>query len=109
MADPDQMLRDEIFGEVNDERLRQLVKWGVQHRENFRLGWTQRKAESFRDLARINCDWAEGTTRKAAWQEILEEETLEAYAEQSDKAKLRKELIQCLAVLTAWVEDLDTH
>ncbi len=60
---------------------------------------------SLADMARALCDRkaAEGTL---TWQDILAEETLEAYSE-TDPVKLREELVQVAAVAVRWIEQID--
>lgn len=108
------MSRETVLAEIMAERERQLAKWGKQHRPNVREGQDQAARASIRDYLRKRCDESEergpfyGFTGGASWQEILEEECWESYAEDSKDA-LRKELIQVAAVAVAWIEDLDEH
>ena len=55
--------------------------------------------------ARKFCDVEHGAGR-GTWQQILEEEVLEAYACASD-VELRAELVQVAAVAVAWIEAID--
>lgn len=92
-----------VFGDIADERVRQDQKWGDQ---SHRLNGTSPVFASARDRARRDCDAAEQTADKATWTHILREETLEAFSE-VDEEKLRVELVQCAAVIVAWIENLD--
>lgn len=88
--------------EVAAERERQDAKWGEQnHPDGTGFAGSARDA----DLARLECkrQFAEGT---GTWLDILNEEVAEAYAE-TDPAKLRAELVQCAAVVVAWIEAID--
>lgn len=88
------------------ERITQLAKWGVQHRADDTGGATLR-AEA--DQAKRTCQAAERFVKGGAgWRLVLAEEVAEAFAE-TDRARLRAELIQVAAVAIAWVEDLDTR
>lgn len=104
-----------ILEDIARERNNQRLKWGIQHRPEFPTPFSQETWEVLRDSRRKSCDLAEsrgpaeGMTGGASWFDVLEEETAEAYAETTDKAKRRKELIQSAAVLVAWIEDLDNH
>lgn len=105
----------DVLNDVIAEREKQKAKWGEQHRANLPPTTTPEHFEYTRDTMRAICDKAEkhrtiapGYTGGASWMEVLDEEIYEAYAE-SNKEKLRAELIQCAAVIVAWVEDLDAH
>ncbi|MEU6552064.1 hypothetical protein ABZ915_17535 [Streptomyces sp. NPDC046915] len=90
--------------EIDAERQAQLAKWGEQHHpDNTGSTFYAKRAVA----ARRNCQLAaaDGMT---AWDLILLEEVYEALAE-SDPAALRTELIQCAAVIQAWLHDLDTR
>lgn len=86
---------------VDDERQRQIKKWGDQrHPDETGLPGDDYAA----DLARENCKRAAEEGR-LTWRRILSEEQQEAYAE-SDLDKLETELIQTAAVIAAWVFDI---
>lgn len=91
-----------VYGEIDDERDRQIEKWGAQsHLDgtgDLRYGWLA-------DEYRRQCQAADKAGR-VTWADILLEEVFEAMAE-SDPAKLRAELVQALAVGVAWLEDMD--
>lgn len=107
--------RQRILNEITEERIRQIAKWGKQHRPSTPEGTTQAATKQVCNYKRQKCNEAEergpfvGYTGGASWQEILEEECWEAYAEFNDRAARRKELIQCAAVIVAWIEDLDDN
>lgn len=90
---------------VDAERQRQLTKWGDQHHPDG-TGITDAQRE-LADQARAACQqaFAEG---RGSWAHILMEEIREALAE-SDPAVLRTELVQCAAVIQAWLADLDSR
>jgi hypothetical protein len=91
------------FAEAIDaERQAQLAKWGDQRHPD---GTGQYPEQIDADVARMACQGAaEGGYLD--WLHILREEVAEAFAE-TDPTKLRAELIQCGAVIAAWVSDLD--
>ena len=97
-------LVQKILNDINKEVLAQVEKWGVQRHpdgtsadyidlSNFARERTDRKAE-------------EGTL---TWLDILEEEKWEAFAEDNDPDKLRKELVQTAAVIVSHIRDLDSR
>lgn len=88
--------------EIDAERGRQLAKFGDQRHPD---GTGQHPEQIDADVARMACQSAaEGGYLD--WLHILREEVAEAFAE-SDRARLRVELIQVAAVCAAWVSDLD--
>lgn len=91
------------FGDMLNERERQVEKWGEQHHPD----GTGAGYNLPRDVNRMECDHAfaagEGT-----WRHILLEEVYEALAEE-DVEKLRAELVQVGAVAAAWIEDIDSR
>ncbi len=92
----------DVLDEIQTERDRQDAKWGEQNHEDGTGGpFFERGAK----LARIRCENAFKEAR-GTWEHILSEEFYEALAE-SDPTKLREELIQCGAVICAWVEAID--
>ncbi len=95
----------DVLSAILEERRRQDAKWGDQ---SHRTDGTSKVFESARDRARRDCDNAEATASKASWTHILREETLEAFSE-VDPVKLRTELVQCGAVIVAWIEAIDTR
>ena len=99
--------------EVDNERQAQLAKWGEQHHPD---GTGPRVpavvgalcyADEAAHRARLACQSA-ANNGKTTWRLIFAEEVLEALAEE-DPAALRTELIQCAAVIQAWLWDLDTR
>lgn len=95
-----------IADEVAVERYNQLVKWGVQHNLDGTSAavWTKWADQ----LKELNDRKAEGEFGGPDWNGILREEMYEAFAEE-DQVTLREELIQCAAVIFAWVEDIDSR
>lgn len=92
-----------VLAEIDVERAAQDAKWGEQNHPDGTDD--SRFAKELRDLAREQCDAAHknGTL---TWHHIATEEMMEARAE-VDPVKLRGELIQCAAVLVAWIEAID--
>lgn len=100
---PDEAARQrDFYRAVSAERVRQLQKWGDQRRpDGTGMPGAQNNAES----ARAWCQ-AAATKDAVTWTHILREEIYEAFAE-TDPVKLRAELVQCGAVIAAWLSDLD--
>ena len=102
MNDWDYAARDAVLHDVQRERDAQHAKWGEQN-------WPDGTGSDFQ---KGGAEWAKRRTDEAAvdgsltYEHILTEEFFEALAE-SDKSKLRTELIQVAAVAVAWVEKLD--
>lgn len=92
-----------VLIEVRDERRRQDEKHGpIQAIPD---GTGGKQAERDRDMAIALTD-ARAENGTVSWADVLYEEVMEAFAE-SDKAALRKELIQVGAVAVKWVEQID--
>lgn len=113
--------------QIDEERGRQLKKWGDQIHPDIDPRdidiVTQRfyahKAEIYREVnderelpsrtvSRCSRCPAEGNHIHTAWDFILLEEVFEALAEAAagDLDKLETELVQCAAVIAAWVYDI---
>ncbi|MEU9921907.1 hypothetical protein AB0H51_11520 [Streptomyces griseoluteus] len=89
---------------VDDERQRQLEKFGDQHHpDGTGLPVCEHAARRYRDHA----DRA-AASGHLAWRDVLLEEVYEALAE-SAPARLRAELVQVAAVCAAWVADIDSR
>jgi hypothetical protein len=94
---------DKVLCEVADERGRQDAKWGKQNDHPDGTGTQSARAST----ALIRDAYQQAFARGAGtWSLILAEEIAEAFAE-SDRAKLRTELIQVAAVAVAWIEAID--
>jgi hypothetical protein len=92
--------------EVDAERQRQLAKWGEQrHPDGTGSPYYTAMANEARDICQYAAEHREGGPN---WGLILLEEVYEALAEK-DPAALRTELIQCAAVIQAWLWDLDNR
>jgi hypothetical protein len=88
---------------VDAERQRQLAKWGAQsHPDGTGRPGDRENADYMRAICKANGPAEDN------WRDILAEEIAEAFAE-TDPALLRTELIQCAAVIQAWLHDLDTR
>lgn len=109
-----------VLRDIETERRRQVDKWGIQHRRELDPLIEPVVRERTVRQAKAQCDYSEDAgkanpariypyTGGATWEEVLDEEIAEAYNEGYDKAARRKELVQCAAVLVAWIEDLDAH
>ncbi|CAL9664292.1 hypothetical protein SUDANB1_07131 [Streptomyces sp. enrichment culture] len=87
--------------EVDAERQRQLAKWGEQ---SYPDGTARTGDRDEADRLRAACK--ANSRDEDNWRDILAEEVAEAFAEK-DPAALRTELIQCAAVIQAWIHDID--
>jgi hypothetical protein len=99
------------MAEVDAERQRQLARWGDQRHPDLFGDESDRAARRavFEDQARrhrLRNDHA--AAGSVDWTGILLEEVHEALAE-ADPARLRAELVQCAAVIQAWLWDLDNR
>lgn len=94
-------LIDKIFEDVRTERARQDEKWGKQRHPH----GTSIKFKPLADSARNSCRAADANNT-VTWMHIFREEVWEALSE-TDRQKLRVELVQAIAVGVAWVEHLD--
>ena len=105
------VLRDMIFGEVCDERRRQIAKWGEDHQRHPHMAYGGDSLDYWYDemwTAKQACE-AEGSYEDdVSWESILWEEITEVLAE-ADWLKRRQELIQVMAVCLAEIEDGDTR
>jgi len=88
--------------DVEQERLRQDLKWGQQNHPDGRAGPYCERAEA---EAKQECEEhaAAGTL---TWMHILEEEVAEVDACYTAE-RLRAELVQVAAVAVAWIECID--
>lgn len=99
-------IRAGILDEISQERDRQLAKWGEQRHPDDTGGAT---LEYGAHLARVTCQAAaKHVAGGPGWRLILSEEVAEAFAE-TDRMKLRDELIQVAAVAVAWIEDIQSR
>jgi hypothetical protein len=89
---------------VDEERQRQLARWGDQHHPILRGPSNQ---QLFEQLAQAMRETNEDP-QQICWMTILLEEAYEAGAER-DLAKLRVELVQIAAVCQAIVTDIDSR
>lgn len=86
---------------VDDERARQLAKWGHQAHPD----GTGRSVDTLTaNRLRTRCQELDAVGQ-VTWRDILAEEVAEAFAE-TDPEKLEAELIQIAAVTAAWIVDL---
>lgn len=104
-----------IFMDVAAERGRQILKWGDQTHpcvpwEVPGMNPDQARVDKFiaermEHAAREDCE-REFKAGEGTWAAIAREEMAEAIAAPT-RAKRREELVQTMAVLTAWLEDID--
>lgn len=104
LADRKQAERDteQLAAEILAERHRQLAKFGDQRHPDGTSGHNFKREA---DAARRSCQRA-ARNETVTWFHILREEFWEAMAE-TDQTKLRAELVQCAAVIAAWISDID--
>jgi hypothetical protein len=88
--------------DVDDERHAQLAKWGDQRHPDGTGGPVMK---SRADEVRRQCQYL-ADNGGADWRSILLEEVFEALAE-DDASRLRTELVQAAAVISAWIYDID--
>lgn len=92
-----------ILDQIYLERNAQDVKWGPQsHPDGTNHAW-KTEAGDVREACQLAFELGVGT-----WRHILDEEICEAFAE-TDPVKLRVELVQCAAVICAWIQDIDSR
>jgi hypothetical protein len=94
-------LMEQIFEDVRAERSRQDQRWGKQMHPN----GTSQKFKPMADSARNACRKADAQGANT-WMHIMREEVWEALSE-TDRERLRSELVQVVAVGVAWIECLD--
>lgn len=107
-----------IFGEIENERIRQQKKWGQQNHPSVdqtllnREGGCspERMCEEYNiasdTIQRNACD-AAAKNGQITYAHILAEEFSESICCLGDEDKLREELIQVAAVTVAWIEAID--
>lgn len=90
-----------VLADVTAERVAQDAMWGIQERPD----GTGPEGTAAADAAKaaLEAAYAEGSI---TWRHILQEEVLEAFAE-DDADRLRTELIQVAAVAVKWAQALD--
>lgn len=100
------MWNPSVIHEIALERKRQVALWGEQNHSDLSKGdYTQSEMKvALKFVRQINeANIHNGTTN---WYQIMREELLEAVTAESTQ-HLREELIQCAAVILAWIEDVD--
>lgn len=94
-------LMEQIFDDIRLERKAQDAKFGKQMHPN----GTSAKFKPMADSARNACQKA-ADSGQLTWMHVMREEFWESQSE-TDRARLRVELIQLISVGVAWVECLD--
>lgn len=94
-------LFDRVIEDIRAERARQDARFGKQVHPN----GTSVKFKPMADSARAACRRADEAGANT-WAHIFREEFWEALSE-TDRVKLRAELVQVVAVGVAWIECLD--
>lgn len=94
----------DIWTEVFDQLERQVRKWGIQDHPDGTMASAFSLAGA--EQAKETCEWMR-ENGDLAWIHILDEEVLEAFAENPGTEELRNELIQVAAVAVAWIENID--
>lgn len=102
-ARPCNALRAKIADEMVSERWAQILKWGQQRHPDRAYS----RARYYLTTATILKEFNDNN-EQPGWDSILLEKIYEALAEE-DPAKLREELVQSMAVIAAWIEDVDTR
>lgn len=93
-----------VLDNIQDERSRQDAKWGEQNHPSLLPAHDYGIPSG--DDARARCERA-FKAGYGTWGHILIEEIGEAFDEWANPDALRTELVQCAAVIAAWVEYLD--
>lgn len=114
--------RNNILGDITDERVRQIDLWGLQGHDSFARDIVLEPRSIVRYLlalrryhvptavdARSLCQMEDRYEGDSSWVAILTEEFAEAVeaAAMDDVAGLRTELVQTAAVIVAWLEQID--
>lgn len=103
-----------VLAEIGTERRRQDKKWGEQNHPDGTGGQPLRLTEVNLDLRtgeelalifRARCQRL-SAAGEVTWRDVLLEEVFEALAE-TDRERLRTELIQIAAVAVQWVEAIE--
>lgn len=102
------MSRLGVLDEIAGERRRQDERWGEQnHRCIDREIWPRENCIQGELVAKMLVRLAVEEHR-LTWRHILDEEIAEAYST-GTTAELRAELVQCAAVIVAWIECIDRN
>lgn len=91
-----------VLDELFQERLSQDAQWGEQNHPD---GTGGAESAALAEQAKALCK-EHAALGTVTWAHILTEEMFEAFAE-TDKVRLRAELVQCAAVCVAWIQKLD--
>jgi hypothetical protein len=100
-----------VLADIRAERDRQDKRWGQQSlpdgtgSTSWPVPISARGSRGQRDIAQARCRRA-AKRGEVTWRHVLLEEVTEAFAE-SDRHKLRAELVQIAAVTAAWIEHID--
>ena len=108
--------RERILKAISDERERQIKKWGPCQRlrdvptARFKQGLST--FEFFGLPHAKQAQWWCGEaskTKESTWTHVMLEEFAEVLeeAENGNTEALKKELVQCCAVLVRWLEDIE--
>jgi len=98
-------LNGRIIRDVRVERFAQLEKWGDQHHPD---GTDPGQfTEAAQTAQAANAQYAESGL--LSWSHIMLEEVYEALASAPDSPELRDEIVQIMAVCSAWLEDFDSR
>lgn len=94
-----------ILMDVSRERFAQDEQWGVQQRADG-TGCNAYRVQAEAAKADTSIAAADG---ELTWSLVLLEEVYEALAENPNSPLLRNELVQAMAVIAAWIEDIDSR
>lgn len=96
-------MRQEIYAEIEKERLRQNEKWGEQnHPIRIETDQAVRGYKIDAECCKENCEMA-SMNDSLTWDEILREEVAEIFAADDPEEQI-KELIQTAAVCVQMIE-----
>jgi len=93
-----------VLAEIQAEWMRQIAKWGVQHRKDGSDPFTYRAIAARSRQNFLDAEANGGAT----WRQALNGPFFEAISE-TDPAPLRKALVELAAVACAWIEDIDSR
>jgi hypothetical protein len=99
------MSLNRVLSDIELERERQIAKWGEQRHAD---GTDEPEYRTLRQHYTLMNDTNERQGLDNTWDTILLEEVYEALSE-TDRERLRAELVQIATVCAAWIEDIDNR
>lgn len=93
-----------VLADIHVERMRQIAKFGEQHREDGSDPFTYRDIAARTRRNFLNAEAQGGAT----WHQAIDGPFYESISE-TDPAALRSALVELAAVACAWIEDIDSR